>query len=232
MTHYALRVDYPDLNLIKDYFKNYTNVFIGPIEYKKRTKIPHIHMAFDYERLTVRQENDKLRNPMITNGVITKGKYSLKEVEITEEYPDIVDAYRYYLSYCTKGKKYYYTNLSDEILKTIPIWEDRMSTGTTVIDKLLKKYNHEWVIKRNYLKEFMSSQINKPQKFTKLQKSIIADHVLEFVILNTKETLYSRPHTIRYVMTILLKYYDIRGYFDYVRKSMLSELEEIINGKM
>lgn len=128
VTHIAIRIDIQNsdqIKLFKDYLlqNNYTNILIGPVEYKSN-KQPHFHAVFDIpiQDVSERWLNTKLRNPLKDLGIIYPRQFSVKVVEITERYPTLEQAYLYYISYCRKGLPHYYTTMSTELLNKIPEW--------------------------------------------------------------------------------------------------------------
>lgn len=206
MTHYALRIDYPNLNLIKQYFKNYTNVWIGPIEYKKTSKTPHIHMAFDYEKLSKRQETDILRTPMIEASVIVSGKYSLKEVEITEEYPEIEQAYLYYLTYCCKGNAPCYSNLPQNVLESIPIWIDNKQHKESFRDYVIESYKVIEPISAYYRVDMFGEEKFDFASFRDIEINNIYKHLQK--VFKNKRQLFDLGIWRKYLNLILLEYYQ------------------------
>lgn len=202
-TNYSLRIDNPDLEKIKKYFENYTNVYIGHIEYKKNGT-PHIHMAFEYQKLSKRQEEDIFRNPMINQGVILKGKYSLKEVQITETYSDLNDAYRYYLSYCTKGKEPYYTNLTNNV--EIPEWIDTKKDSTTFRNYVIETYKIIEPLQTYYQIDMFGEEKFNFSLFRDIEIQNIYKHLQK--TFRNKRQLFDLGIWRKYLNLILLEYYQ------------------------
>lgn len=225
---YSLRITDTNQEQLYEHLKQYvqTQFIISVTEVGDETEKEHYHAVI---QTPLKENTFRLR--LRRSGLVKNKLYTLKQSTNTIQQA---------ISYTIKNGTLY-TNYTPQYLETIPIWifpqrQPKLKSKSSkppLIDTLITKYKQQWVIKRNYLSELKSSspvsiyENHTLSKFRKSIKQTIIQHLYEFVIQNTIQTLYSRPHVIRYVITLAYNFYHVSGMFDSVDQSILAELESI-----